>query len=83
MGYTRPCKALARAKPVGRVLSSPLMISLLLQLAVVIVFQVSSLPGSAPAVGRISDDVQTSYLLASLCQGTVLWLTKQPPSAEG
>lgn len=40
MGYTRPCKTLARAKPVGRVLSPPLMISLLLQLAVVIVFQV-------------------------------------------
>jgi hypothetical protein len=46
MGYTRPCKTLARAKPVGRVLSSPLMISLLLQLAVVIVFQVSGLPSA-------------------------------------
>lgn len=40
MGYTRPCKTLARAKPVGRVLSSPLMVSLVLQLAVIIVFQV-------------------------------------------
>lgn len=53
MGYTRPCKTLARAKPVGRVLSSPLMISLLLQLAVVIVFQVSGLAAAcdAPSVG--------------------------------
>lgn len=40
MGYTRPCKTLARAKPVNRVLSPPLLISLLLQLAVIIVFQV-------------------------------------------
>jgi hypothetical protein len=40
------------------------MISLLLQLAVVIVFQVSSLPaaaGGTSSVGRLSDD--TGYML--------------------
>jgi cation-transporting ATPase 13A3/4/5 len=41
MGYTKPRKELARAKPVGRVLSLPLVLSLLLQIAVIIVFQVS------------------------------------------
>jgi hypothetical protein len=40
MGYTEPRKELARAKPVGRVLSLPLILSLLLQIAVIIVFQV-------------------------------------------
>jgi hypothetical protein len=44
MGYTRPCKTLARAKPVNRVLSAPLMVSLVLQLAVIIVFQVCHQP---------------------------------------
>lgn len=43
MGYTKPRKELARAKPVGRVLSLPLILSLLLQIAVVIVFQVGRL----------------------------------------
>jgi cation-transporting ATPase 13A3/4/5 len=42
MGYTRPCKTLARAKPVNRVMSPPLIIALLLQLAVIIVFQVGT-----------------------------------------
>lgn len=41
MGYTKPRETLARAKPVGRVLSLPLILSLCLQIAVVIVFQVS------------------------------------------
>lgn len=41
MGYTEPRKTLARDKPVGRVLSLPLILSLLLQIAVVVVFQVS------------------------------------------
>jgi hypothetical protein len=40
MGYTKPRKTLARAKPVSRVLSLPLILSLLLQIAVVIIFQV-------------------------------------------
>lgn len=43
MGYTKPRKELARAKPVGRVLSLPLILSLLLQIAVVIVFQLIAL----------------------------------------
>lgn len=47
MGYTEPRKTLARAKPVGRVLSLPLILSLCLQIAVVIVFQVC-LGGSSP-----------------------------------
>jgi hypothetical protein len=42
MGYTEPRKELARAKPVGRVLSLPLVLSLLLQIAVIIVFQVGA-----------------------------------------
>jgi hypothetical protein len=42
MGYTRPCKTLARAKPVNRVMSAPLIIALVLQLAVIIVFQVKT-----------------------------------------
>lgn len=42
MGYTKPCKSLARAKPVGRVLSPPLIIPLVLQLVVVIIFQVGT-----------------------------------------
>jgi len=40
MGYTEPRKTLASVKPVSRVLSLPLILSLLLQIAVVIVFQV-------------------------------------------
>lgn len=40
MGSTRPCASLARAKPPGRVLSPPLTVPLVMQLAVVIVFQV-------------------------------------------
>jgi cation-transporting ATPase 13A3/4/5 len=42
MGYTKPRRELARAKPVGRVLSLPLVLSLLLQIAVIIVFQVGA-----------------------------------------
>ncbi len=41
MGYTRPREELARSKPVGRVLSLPLLLSTVLQLMVVIGFQVS------------------------------------------
>jgi hypothetical protein len=71
MGYTRPCKTLARAKPVGRVLSSPLMISLLLQLAVVILFQVSGLTAACDAtpVGCIPDVYMPRYI----CSMQVRW----------
>lgn len=50
MGNTRPCKTLARAKPVGRVMSWPLIVPLVLQLAVVIIFQV--LVGEGGQEGR-------------------------------
>ena len=43
MGYTRPREGLARSKPVGRVLSLPLIASLLLQIAVIVVFQLAAL----------------------------------------
>eukprot|EP00878_Enallax_costatus_P028460 GHUV01030743.1.p1 GENE.GHUV01030743.1~~GHUV01030743.1.p1 ORF type:complete len:1032 (+),score=296.88 GHUV01030743.1:1466-4561(+) len=63
MGYTEPRKALARSKPVGRVLSLPLILSLCLQIAVVIVFQLVALgalhriPWYTPTVG--SPDLRT------------------------
>lgn len=40
MGYTQPRQELAPSKPVGRVLSLPLLLSTVMQLMVVIAFQV-------------------------------------------
>ena len=43
MGYTRPREDLAKTKPMARVLSLPLVLSLVLQIAVVVVFQLAAL----------------------------------------
>jgi cation-transporting ATPase 13A3/4/5 len=43
MGYTHPRQELSRQKPLGRVLSPPVLLSTTLQLAVIIVFQTASL----------------------------------------
>eukprot|EP00775_Hariotina_reticulata_P010483 gene10483-10642_t len=75
MGYTRPRKTLARAKPVNRVLSLPLIVSLLLQIAVVIVFQIVVLrslhriPWYKPTIG--SPDLRTYQAPET----TVIYLT--------
>jgi cation-transporting ATPase 13A3/4/5 len=43
MGYTRPRQDLAKTKPMPRVLSLPLVLSLILQIAVLVVFQIAAL----------------------------------------
>jgi cation-transporting ATPase 13A3/4/5 len=43
MGYTHPRQELSRQKPLGRVMSLPVLLSTTLQLAVIIVFQTASL----------------------------------------
>lgn len=40
MGYTQPRDELAPCKPVSRVMSAPLLVSTLMQIGVIVIFQV-------------------------------------------
>ena len=51
MGYTKPAAALSRHKPLARVLSTPLLLSTVAQLKVVVLFQLIALAALAKRPG--------------------------------
>lgn len=74
MGYTEPRTRLSAQRPLSRVMSMPLLVSTLLQLLVVVAFQLLALwlltrqPGYVPTVGP------TDLRLAQAPENTVTYL---------
>ena len=67
MGFTEPRPQLSRHKPINRVMSVPLMTSTMLQLAVVVIFQLISLSALRRQPSYVETQGDNDLRLAVVC----------------